>query len=159
MDPRTGVEGGRRSRLRYGVVAVACLALGVALAPSWSSAAETFKDVIVRNTASDPVPVSLPAPKLHASADTISGSDRVTVPAGIVVTDIVVTSRDPDCTSVSIGMFDNPSGASPLSIDRFGEPTTQLHLETGVRSTAEEPLTMQVPVTCAALVFWSGYEG
>ena len=58
------------------------------------------------------VPVSLPAPTLHANAEIVSGADVVQVPVGVVVTDLVVTSLDPGCTSsASVGLIDNPHGA------------------------------------------------
>jgi hypothetical protein len=135
-----------------------------------SQAAQGILPVRVVNTSAEPVPVSLPAgpvavsmsaPEMHASSELLSflGSDLVTVPAGIVVTDVVVSSEDPDCTGVEIGLFNNPGGTAPFVLYRSGEPITELHLETGIESTAGAPLTIQVPGLCVAWVFWSGYEG
>jgi hypothetical protein len=121
-------------------------------------AVKPFMALIV-NDSEHPVPVSVPAPKLHASAEGVTGTDPVTLPPGIVFTDFVFSSGDPDCTVVQIGLFPNPGGAAPLTLHRSGERTTALHLVSGVRSPAENPLTIAVPVNCSATVFWSGYEG
>jgi len=151
----------RKSRFRYGVTAVVCLLVGVALSPSWSFAADKIQDVLVRNTAAQPVPVSVHAPTLRASAEIVSGSGGATeIPAGVVVTDFVFSSGDPDCTNYSIGFIENPHGAGHLVVQSTpGQLVQQIHLETGIRSTAEDPLTIGMPVDCATNVFWSGYEG
>ena len=120
--------------------------------------AQAILNVRVVNTELQAVPVSVRARTLRASADLISGT-RVTVPPGTVLTDVVMSSGDPDCMLFSVDSFENPGGRAGIVIGRpVGELTAQLHLETGVLSTAEHPLTIAVQVNCAATIFWSGYE-
>jgi hypothetical protein len=115
---------------------------------------------LIVNDSNNPVPVVTPAPKLQASAITMSGDAPVALPHGIVFTDFVISSGSPNCATASIGLFPNPIGAGNLVLRRAdGEYTMQLHLTTGVRSTADEPLGVSVPFNCAATLFWSGYEG
>jgi hypothetical protein len=130
------------------------VALSAVCLPMLSVAAPPAPAVTIVNTADNPVPVTLPIRTLQASAITISGSSSITVPAGVVLTDLVMTTGDADCTSVSIGLIDNPIGAGNLDLPG---PNAQLHLTTGVLSKAESPLIIRIPVNCAASIFWSGY--
>jgi len=119
-------------------------------------AAQAILPVKIMNTSAEPVPVLQAAPTRHAYADVVTGSEAVFVSAGVVLTDLVVASKDPDCTHATIGLFPNEHGAATLSLPLDGK--AELHLQTGVLSTDESPLVIQVPFNCAATVFWSGYE-
>lgn len=48
----------RLGGLSVAATAAPCLAIGIAVGPSAAGAGEQFRDVIVRNTTSDPVPVA-----------------------------------------------------------------------------------------------------
>jgi hypothetical protein len=117
---------------------------------------------LIVNDSENPVPVLPPTPTLRAEAASIDVNTRLALPTGVVFTDFVITSADPDCFLASIGSFPssiNP-GPAPLVLRRAdGEHTMQLHLTTGIRSTLDAPLFVNVPYNCEASVFWSGYEG
>lgn len=110
---------GLRARSRAYLIGLGCFAVGLTLASPIADAASAFKDVVVQNSASNPVPVTpqgtthitgtvdagnLPiengrvavaAPERElrsGSGDTfLSADQRLVIPAGVVLTDIKAT--------------------------------------------------------------------
>jgi hypothetical protein len=117
----------RRPFSAAGLLVLCTAILGTTLFQEQVAQAAQLLKVKVMNTSVDPVPVSpqaadpvsvsLQAPTLRAFAQTINGADGpVEIPTGVVVTDVVVSSGDPDCTVVSIGNIETPGGAAPLPL-------------------------------------------
>jgi hypothetical protein len=174
-------------------VGLVCLALGAVFgSPLAGAATETLKDVIVRNTTSDPVPVApqgttpvagtvtvgnLPvqtgkvqvasaAPVLRRGREFLNGaSSSSALPAGVVVTDVVVAFGDAHPLNgdpaewCSVELF--AAGAAEflgvLTAEKVRDEQ-ELHLQTGLRSTAEQPLELLSRLDCGMSVSWTGYE-
>jgi hypothetical protein len=179
---------------RSAAIGLVCLALGVAFGPPLAGAAtETLKDVIVRNTTSNPVPVApqgttsvagtvtvgnLPvqngkvqvasaAPVLRRGRQFLNGaSSSLSVPYGVVVTDVVVAFGDAhplngaptEWCSVEILAGGAAEFVGVLTAEKDRDEQ-ELHLQTGLRSTAEQPLEFFNRLPCGMHVSWTGYEG
>jgi hypothetical protein len=165
-----------RRRAATAGVAILCLAIGVALGPALAGAAETFKDVIVKNTPAEPVPtqaigttavagtVQVSAPALRRDHGILTDNeDLITIPEGVVLTDILldrlVGSTDNECDVWIAGIQGTlPSTMfvlRPRSADRF----VQVHFEHGLRSVAGDRLGLAMTSLCNVRFLWTGFEG
>jgi hypothetical protein len=145
------------------MVLVAVLALAsLAFWPSFAEgAASTFKSVVIRNTTTNPVPVVAASPDLRSGRLDVTGAGSEPVPAGVVLTDLMVWHMNANC---EVRLHQGGEEAIRLAptrdaSDRVG---SELHLTTGIPSTAEQPLTLRTgegpfcPSRISA--FWSGHE-
>jgi hypothetical protein len=157
----------RPGRPRFALIlgAAVLALLGVAFLPTFAQgAAQSFKSVVIRNTPSDPVPVqevSPAAPTLRSGRLDVSGAGSEPIPAGVVLTDLVVWEMTENCEMRLHQGEDEGLRLAPIrdAADRVG---AELHLETGVESTADRPLTLRSGggEFCRFRIsaFWSGYE-
>jgi len=165
------------------VVAMVALAIGIAFGPTFATAADTLKDVIVRNDDSNPVPTKAIGTTQVAGSVAVNnlptaedGSIRTTAPAvrrghflfappyhsaiptGVVVTDVLINWQGG--TSPCLVTLDS----ADFPILRFNissaQRTAELHLETGLQSEWGNQLEWQVRTTgCVGYLLWTGYEG
>jgi hypothetical protein len=156
----------RSVRLRLAaILAAGCALVGVAFWPSLAEgASKTFQSVIIRNTSSDPVPVvdvSPAAPVLRSGRLDISSTGSDPVPAGVVLTDLVVWRMNANC-EVRLHQGEEQVMRLAPTRDAAEAVGAELHLETGLPSTADRPLTLRLEggPFCPGHVsaFWSGYE-
>jgi hypothetical protein len=153
--------GTRSNRPRFAMLSAATFALAaVVFWPSLADGAATFKSVVVANTASDPVPVVSAAPVLRSGRLDIARA--ASVPAGVVVTDLVVWHMNAKC-DVMLYQGDEQVMRLAPTTDAADAVGAELHLATGLPSTTERPVTLELgggpfcPFQVSA--FWSGYEG
>lgn len=155
----------RTVRLRFAaILAAGCALVGLAFWPSLAEGAATFKSVVIRNTTSDPVPVvdvSPSAPVLRSGRLDISGTGSEPIPAGIVLTDLVVWHMNANC-EVRLHQGEEQVMRLAPTRDAAEAVGAELHLESGIPSTADGPLTLHLEggPFCPGQVsaFWSGYE-
>lgn len=152
--------GTRSNRPRAVVLSAATVALAaVVFWPSLADGSATFKSVVVANTASDPVPVVSASPVLRSGRLDIARSGSV--PAGVVVTDLVVWHMNAKC-EVMLYQGDEQVMRLAPTVDAAGAVGAELHLTTGLTSTTDRPVTLELgsgpfcPFQMSA--FWSGYE-
>ena len=153
----------RTVRLRFAaILAAGCALLGLAFWPSLAEGAASFKSVVIRNTTSDPVPVvdvSPAAPVLRSGRLEVLGAGSEPIPAGVVLTDLVVWRMNENC-EVRLHHGDEDIRLAPTR-DAADAVGAELHLETGLHSTADRPLTLRLeggPFCSRVSAFWSGYE-
>jgi hypothetical protein len=158
-------RGMRPSRPRIAVILAALALVGVALWPTLAEgAAKTFQSVIIRNTTADPVPVEEVSPSstpvLRSGSLDILGTGSEPVPAGVVLTDLVVWSMNANC-DVRLHHGDELAIRLAPTSDAADGVGAELHLQTGLPSTADRPLTLRLgggPFCGNVAAFWSGYE-
>ena len=144
------------------IVGVACALLGLVLWPSFAEgAAQTFKSVVIRNTPSDPVPVVAAPPVLQSGRLDVAGSVSEPVPDGVVLTDLVMSRMNANC-EMRLHQGDDEGIRLAPTLDAAERVGAELHLETGLLSTADRPLTLRSEggpfCTSQTFAFWSGYE-
>jgi hypothetical protein len=137
--------------------------VGASFGPGLATAAvDSFKEVIVKNDANSPIPVTVlnpPAAKPVLRSGEFWTDSGEFLPAGVVVTDIVLDAGFNECkVSVSLGDRSATMPHDPLTT-LGGSGPKELHLQTGVRSTAAQPMFLEPHGTCPMRGFWTGYEG
>ena len=154
----------RSVRLRSAaVLAAGCALVGLAFWPSLAEGAASFKSVVIRNTTSDPVPVvdvSSSAPVLRSGRLDISGTGSEPVPAGVVLTDLVVWRMNANC-EVRLHQGEEEAMRLVPTQDAAEAVGSELHLESGLPSASDRPLTLRLeggPFCGRVSAFWSGYE-
>lgn len=157
-------RGIRSIQPRFAILAAVIALAGVAFWPSLAEGASKFQNVIIRNTSSEPVPVvdvSPAAPVLRNGRIDISGAGSEPVPAGVVLTDLVVWRMNANC-EVRLHQGEEQVMRLAPTRDAAEAVGAELHLETGLPSTADRPLTLRLEggPFCPGHVsaFWSGYE-
>ena len=134
--------------------------------PASSFAADAFKDVIVRNTVANPVPVQVTgeAPQLRHGDQVIGppGGEAprdAVIPPDVVLTDLVVTRARGDADSCNVALFEDRAGNFVSLAHLFptiADASRSLHFVSGLRTTANR-LAVAVNNDCYILVLWSGY--
>jgi hypothetical protein len=149
-------------------VTVVVLVAGVIVAAVFGStlaggaAPRAWKKVVVKNGAADPVPVFSKPPALRSGAFDVTPGGSQTVPAGVVLTDLVVRSMHTGPCFVTLQPGSQPGIELVPMRDANEGLGAELHLETGLASTEEQPLTLRAAAggpTCGSVQgFWSGFE-
>jgi hypothetical protein len=148
--------------LRLATVVVVAGAAAVIFAPTVAEgAASAVKSVVIGNDASNPVPVVSPAPVLRSGHLDLAGSTTEPVPAGVVLTDLLVWHMTAGC-EVRLHQGDDEGIRLAPTLDAAQEVGAELHLQTGLPSTSDQPLTLRSGggPFCPGhiLASWTGYE-
>jgi hypothetical protein len=146
------------------ILAAGCALVGLAFWPSLAEGAAKLQSVVIRNAPSDPVPVvdvSPAAPVVRSGRLDISGAGSEPVPAGVVLTDLVVWHMNANC-EVRLHQGEEQVMRLAPTRDAAEAVGAELHLESGLPSTTDRPLTLRLEggPFCPGHVFafWSGYE-
>jgi hypothetical protein len=157
------VPTGITRRLVYFAGAALLLSLST---PTMSFAAEAFKDVVVRNTDANPVPVKVAtdSQRLRHGQGVVgpaggeAGRD-VDIPADVVLTDLVVARARGTADSCNVVLYEDRGGDRVALAQLFptiSEQSRSLHFQTGIAVTADR-LAVAVNNDCYINVLWSGY--
>jgi hypothetical protein len=156
-------RGIRSIQPRFAILAAVIALTGVAFWPSLAEGASKFQNVIIRNTSSEPVPVvdvSPASPVLRSGQLELLGTSSQPIPAGVVLTDLVVSRMAAGC-EVSLHQGEDESIRLAPVRDAAERVYAELHLETGLLSTADRPLTLRNgggPSCSVVSASYTGYE-